>query len=157
MHQSEAPNRHKIVPKSEFCKKNDLLMNLDACMAPPNQKNLQKHCKGMQNQGFHAVCKNDITQPSKHLKICICGPTYAPKSHPKLLRISAFDFVTFWITFWLRLGSFFAPSLAQDEPIWPPKAFPVAPKGTKRPQGIAMEGTKGPQGVSKASHNAILA
>ena len=157
MLQNEAPTQHKIMPKSQLRKNIDLLMNLDHCTAPPNQKNLQKHCKGMQNQGFHAVCKNDIPQPSKYLKIDIFGPKYAPKSHPKLLRISAFDFVTFWITFWLRLGSLFAPGLAQDEPIWPPKALPVAPKGTKRPQGIAMEGTKEPQGVSKASHNAILA
>ena len=51
----------------------------------------------------------------------------------------------FWVTFWLRLGSHFAPGLAQDEPIWHPKALQVAPKGSKKPQGIAMGGTKGPQ------------
>ena len=157
MVQNEAPNPHKITPKSRLCKNSDFRMIVDACMAPPNQKNLQQHCKGMQNQGFHAVCKNDVPQPSNHLKIYIFGPKYAPKSHPKLLRISAFDFVTFWITFWLRLGSHFAHGLAQDELIWPPKAFPVTPKGTKRPQGIAMGGTMGAQGLSKGSHNAILA
>ena len=132
-------------------------MNLDACMAPPNQKKLQKHCKGMQNQGFQSVCKKGIPQPNKHPKIDIFGPKYAPKSPPKLLRNSAFDFVTFWETFGLRLGSHFAPGLAQDERIWPPKALPAAPKGSKRPQGIAMGGTEGPQGVSRGSHNAMLA
>ena len=50
-----------------------------------------------------------------------------------------------------QIGIVFAPGLAQDEPIWPLKALLkallVAPKGTKRPQGIAAwRAPRGPKG-----------
>ena len=110
----------------------------------------------MQNQGFHSVCKKDVPQPNKYLKIYIFGPKYVPKSPPKLLRISVFDFVTFWNTFWLRLGSHFAPGLAQDEPIRAPKALPVAPKGSKGlPRGSPRR-PKGAKGLPKGSPRPFL-
>ena len=92
------------------------------------RKTTSKTQEDMQNQRFHAVCKNDIPQPTKHLKIYIFCPKYVPKSHPKLLRISAFDVVTCWITFWLRLGSFFAPGLAPKGPPSSPKRLQEAPR-----------------------------
>ena len=100
----------------------------------------------MQNQGFHAVCKNDIPQPSKHLKIDIFGPKYAPKSHPKLLRISAFDFVTFWITFWLRLGSFLPPVWPRTNPFGPQRPSQWPPKAPRGPKGLPWRAPRGPKG-----------
>ena len=69
MLQHEAPDRHTIMPKSKLCKNIKFLKNFDACMAPPNQKNLEKRYKGMQIQGFQSVCKKDIPQASKYPNI----------------------------------------------------------------------------------------
>ena len=102
----------------------------------------------MQNLKFHTVRKQDAPQPNKYPKMNIFCPKYAPKSTPKLPLIPAIDFVTFWDTIWLRLGSHLAPGWAQDEPIWPPKALPAAPKD---PKGLPWGAPGGPKGPPRAT------
>ena len=83
MVQNETLNRHQIMPKSKLCKHIDLQMNLDACLAPPSQKNLQKHSNGMQNQGFHSARKKDISRPNKDPRIDSSGSKDETKSPPE--------------------------------------------------------------------------